>query len=357
MPITSLLAEPWTLPLIAPFRVAQRSATTANNVKIEITADGILGVGACAPVSYVTGETVDSVLESYANGASAFNNYDATDLHGMLHLAKSLCANQPAALAGLELAVYDLWAKTTSTDLRTWFGGPETSVVTDMTIPIVDAHEAGVAAAELFRQGFYTLKIKVGDPSGINADFDRIAAVRKFAPDVRLRIDANQGYTPDQAIRFLEWIRSEGIDLEFIEQPVKKDDHNGLKLVRENSPYPVFADESVCSFEDARQLISLNAVDGIVVKLMKSGLSGAAQILKLCRDFGIKTMMGCMLETGIGISAAMAIGIGYGVDYYDLDSHRLLAPIPNLTVPFECQGNLLVWRDGVYGWGNDGQIK
>jgi L-alanine-DL-glutamate epimerase-like enolase superfamily enzyme len=351
MPITSLLAEPWTLPLIAPFRVAQRSATSATNVKIEIAADGIAGVGACAPVSYVTGESVDSVLGAYANAASVFKGQNATDLAGMLHLAHSLCGHQPAALAGLELAVYDLWAKLTSTDLRVQFGGPETSVVTDMTIPIVDEHEAGLAAATLFRQGFYTLKVKVGDPAGINADFRRIDAVRKAAPEARMRIDANQGFTPDQAVLFLEWIKSEGINLEFIEQPVKKDDHKGLRFVRENSPYPVFADEAVCTPDDARELISLNAVDGIVVKLMKSGISGAVQILQLCRHFGIKTMMGCMLETGIGISAAMAIGIGYGVDFYDLDSHRLLSPIPGLTLPFECVGNLLEWRGGVYGWG------
>lgn len=308
-------------------------------------------MGVAAPVFYVTGETVDTVTSTIQSAASSMIGLDALDLSSLLAAAKSCCEAQPAALAGLELAVYDLWAKLTSTDLREHFGGGARSVQTDMTIPIVDAIQAEQSASSLTALGFSYLKVKVGDPQGVRADIERVDAVRRAAPDARLRIDANQGFTPELALGFINHLFSEDAPVDFIEQPVVKTDHNGLRAVRDQSPYPIFADESVCSAIDAQTLIDLKAVDGIVVKLMKSGVSGAIEILEICRNSGTKTMMGCMLESGLGISAAMAIGIGYKTDLFDLDSHRLLSPIPGLTLPFHCDQDMLIWDGDAYGWG------
>ena len=351
MRITSLTVEPWTLPLLAPFQIAQRTATSANNVKVELVTEQTTGLGACAPVFYVTGESVDSVVSAISGAAPTFVGLDGSDLPSLLAAAKASCGTQPAALAGLELAIYDLWAKLNGTDMKKHFGGSIGSVVTDMTIPIVDAETAERSARDLAARGFDTLKVKVGDPNGLQADLDRIDAVRRASPKARLRIDANQGFTPLGAIDFINRVAASDAPIDFIEQPVVKTDFVGLKTVREQSPYPVFADEACCTPEHARALIDMNAVDGIVVKLMKSGLSGAIEILQICRDSGIKTMMGCMLESGIGIAAALAIGIGYDADLFDLDSHQLLAPVQGLSVPFACRDNLLVWQDGFHGWG------
>ena len=115
---------------------------------------------------------------------------------------------------------------------------------------------------------------------------------------------------------------------------------------------PVFADESARDVPSVLQLLQEDAVDGVNVKLMKSGLAGALQIMALCRAAGKKLMLGCMLESSLGIAAAAQIAGGTGAfDFLDLDSHRLLAPIPGLSGGFTAEGDTLRVDGGGFGWG------
>jgi L-alanine-DL-glutamate epimerase-like enolase superfamily enzyme len=291
-------------------------------------------------------------MATLGRAETALAGLRASDITELLQGAASVCAGHPAALAGLEMALFDLWGKTQGIGLRQHFGGRSNQLVTDMTIPIVSAAEAETSARDLFSLGFAALKIKVGDPAGLEADWARIEAVRRGAPTARLRLDANQGLTTDSAARLIERLERAGAPVDLIEQPVAKHDHAGLRAIRELSPYPVFADESACTPSDVRRLLESKAVDGVVVKLMKSGLSGALEILDLCAQSGTKTMMGCMLESGLGIAAALAITLGRGtVEFADLDSHQLLAPIGSLDVPFDCDADRLIWNRDAPGWG------
>ena len=137
-----------------------------------------------------------------------------------------------------------------------------------------------------------------------------------------------------------------------LEQPVDKDDWPGLKYVRDHVPVPVFADEAARDVPSVLRLLQEDAVDGINVKLMKSGLVGALQIIAFCRAAGKKLMLGCMLESGLGIAAAAQIAGGTGAfDFLDLDSHRLLAPLRTDPVGSQLRAGHAPRGDAGPGWG------
>ena len=354
MQIRAVEAEAWTLALRAPFVIASRTAHEAQNVRVTIRTEdtGLIGLGESAPVGYVTGESVASVLNAVAGNGPAFIGQSVERLGPLLALAGHLLPDSPAARAGLEMALIDVWARHWRMPLWQFFGGRENTLTTDLTIPIVPPADAGALAGEAWGEGFRHLKIKVGDPLGHEADLARVAAIAQAAPGARLRVDANQGFTPEAAIKFAAAMAATGASLEMLEQPVDKDDWQGLKYVRAHVPMPVFADEAARDIPTVRRLLQEDAVDGVNVKLMKSGLCGALEIIGLCRTFGKKLMLGCMLESGLGIAAAAQIAGGTNAfDFLDLDSHRLLAPLNEVSGGFVAAAGTLRVDGGGPGWG------
>lgn len=361
MDIRAVRAELWSMPLRAPFAISQRTAYTAENVFIFVDIAGqstsLTGVGASAPVAYVTGETTDTVLAAVDALKPTLIGSALDDLDPLLILIKKELSHAPAARAGVEMAIFDAWSKASGVSLWRHFGAAAESVDTDITIPITSADAAGVLARDAIAAGFKALKIKVGSCDGPDADLDRVRAVVDAAPHARLRIDANQAFSPTAAIDFTHRLAATGAIIELIEQPVPRTDIDGLKSVRDAIDYPVFADEAACSPNDVRKLIARDAVDGVNIKLMKSGITGALEIIELCRDAGKKLMIGCMLETELGIAAAAQFTAGTGAfDHVDLDSHRLLSPVPQIRGGLGHDGEKLIVdeeqiRAAGFGWG------
>jgi len=354
MRIVSVHARPWTLPLVAPFVIAARRADDARNVRVRVeTTSGGGGDGASCPVGYVTGESVESVNDALQSVGSHFEGHPVDRLQPLLALADNLLYDAPAARAGLEMALYDAWARHWRLPLWQHFGGARLRVTTDLTIPLVAQDEAAALAQAAWADGFRSLKIKVGDPEGHPADLARIAAVVRAVPGVRLRVDANQGFSPDDAVTFARALAATGATVDLLEQPVAAHDIAGLKYVRQRAGMPVFADEAARTVPEVLRLLREDAVDGVNVKLMKSGIGGALEIIALCRAAGKKLMLGCMLETGLGIAASAQIAAGTGAfDFLDLDSHRLLRPVPGLSGGFAVEGEEIVVGEGTEaGWG------
>lgn len=195
--------------------------------------------------------------------------------------------------------------------------------MTDLTLSIKPPKKMAEDAVKAVKKGFKALKVKVGiNPA---EDVERVRFIREAIDgDVQLRIDANEGWTPKEAIEVLS--RMEKFNVQFAEQPVPAKNIRGLREVRKNSPIPVMADESVHSPEDALRLVQAEAVDLVNIKLMKSGgILKGRKIAEVAETAGVPCMIGCMGESEIGIAAAAHLAAAIkNIQYADLDSDLLL---------------------------------
>jgi L-alanine-DL-glutamate epimerase-like enolase superfamily enzyme len=173
-------------------------------------------------------------------------------------------------------------------------------------------------------KGFRNFKLKVGGEK-VEEDIARIKEIVRLYPDVKMRVDANQGFTAESALKFIEAMEQSKIHLEMIEQPVPKERIDQLDFIAQRSIVPIIADEACRTLQDAEMLLTQTAVQGVNVKVMKCGLYQSVEIARLAKQLDKKLMMGCMLESTVGIAAGAAIAAGVGgFDYIDLDGHFLI---------------------------------
>ena len=186
--------------------------------------------------------------------------------------------------------------------------------------------------------GYDTLKIKIGDNP--KKDVERVVAIHDaLDKTIKLRLDANQGWSPQESVTLLHALEKQDIIAEFIEQPVSADDSEGLKYIKERVQTPLLADESIFSLKDARKLLEMQAIDYVNIKLAKTaGISQALQLADLSQSFGVKCMIGCMLEGPISVAAGVHVASAKAdiITMLDLDAVALLASHPVTTsIKFE----------------------
>jgi len=255
------------------------------------------------------------------------------DFNTLLTLMHTLIVKNTTAKSALEIALYDLKAKSQNLPLYRMLGGTQTKFSTDITISmgeidkmIADAH----AAIDL---GYDTLKIKIGDNP--TKDMERIVAIHDVLDDnIKLRLDANQGWTAQESVELLHALENKDIIAEFIEQPVAADDIEGLKYIKERVQTPLLADESIFSVKDARRLLEMQAIDYVNIKLAKTaGITQALELADLSKSFGVKCMIGCMLEGPISVAAGVHVASAKAdiITMLDLDAVSLLASHPVTT--------------------------
>ena len=242
--------------------------------------------------------------------------------------------NGPApARSAIDLALHDRLARQAGVPLHQFLGlASSPNLPTSFTIPI-DTPEA-MAQMAMQAQKYHVLKIKLeGDDS-----VARIAAIRAARPDVRLRVDANAAWTPAEAIAQINILANYG--LEMVEQPVAKGDIIGMGIVQKNTDVPIVADESVQTLADVEALAAAE-VRGINLKLMKvGGISPALKILRRCHDLGLRVMLGCMVETSLGVTAMAHLASL--ADWVDLDAPLLIANDPFEGIQFDDAGRISV---------------
>ncbi|MGW5673397.1 mandelate racemase/muconate lactonizing enzyme family protein, partial [Micromonospora sp. NPDC003776] len=208
-------------------------------------------------------------------------------------------------------------------------GGTARRVPTDVTLAAGDAMDLAATATRRAAEGFTVLKLKVGTDA--RGDLDRVRAVRAaVGPDVRIRLDANQGWTPRDAVRVIRGIEDAGLDVELVEQPVHRRDLDGLAWVSDRVDLPVLADESVFDLRDLVEVIRRRAADMVNVKLAKcGGLRAARALLDLAAAHGMGTIVGSMMESPVGVGAAASLVAAYGTSAVsDLDAAWWLARSP-----------------------------
>ncbi|MEM2105006.1 MAG: dipeptide epimerase [Candidatus Bathyarchaeia archaeon] len=313
-----------TLKYKEPFRIAPGASTESRNVIVKILTDyDVIGWGESSPSKRVTGETPETVVKVLSKIAPKLVGMCPLRIEQDVEIMDSLVKDNPAAKAAVDIALHDILGKTCRKPLYRIIGGYRTEVLTDLTLSIKSPKEMARDAFKAVRKGFKALKVKVGvNP---NEDFERIKLIREaVGEEIQLRIDANQGWTPKQAIEVLN--KMEKFNIQFAEQPVSAEDIKGLREVKKNSPIPIMADESVHSPEDALRLIQAEAVDLINIKLMKSGgILKGRKIVEIAEAAGIPCMIGCMGESEIGIAAGTHLAAATkNIQYADLDSDILM---------------------------------
>jgi L-Ala-D/L-Glu epimerase len=340
--ILSLTAYHVQLELHNPFVLSIRSATHANIIRWELlVSDGgeqRTFFGECVPVQYVTGETVESTLVVAHDIAQRINGRQVFDMHAIVAELRSALPQAPAAIAGVEIALFNAFAELTGVSVHKHLGGHGATLETDLTIAKVpNALEIARAAWE---HGIRAIKIKVGG-AGYDEDLARVRELVSNLPGLRLRLDPNQGFDAHTALRFIDDALKLGAQIEFVEQPTPREDYAALDEVSRLSPVPIIADEACVTPQDAFRLLSTTAVHGVNVKLMKSGLAGAQEIIAIAKAAGRTLMIGCMLESEIGLAASVALASGTGeFEYVDLDGH-LLVKYDAPPTSFEARGPYL----------------
>jgi L-alanine-DL-glutamate epimerase-like enolase superfamily enzyme len=323
-----LTARPIDLQLTTPFRISRGVQHTAANVLVELPYRDQVGYGEAAPNRYY-GETRDTVLACL----NAFGDSLGDDPFLIDEITRRLDQRvrlNPAAKAAVDMALYDLVGKTLGIPLYKLLGlNPNDAAQTSFTIGIDTP--ANMAQKARQASAYPILKIKVGTPH----DLDNLKAIRDVSSAI-IRVDANTAWTPREAIKMIQAM--EPYNIEFVEQPTAPRDLDGLRLIRENAPLPIIADESCVAAEDIPRLAG--CVDGVNFKLMKNGgITNVLKMMHVARAHNLRVMIGCMIESSLAITAAAHLTPL--VDYADLDGHLLIDNDPFEGVKVE-QGKLIL---------------
>jgi L-alanine-DL-glutamate epimerase-like enolase superfamily enzyme len=272
---------------------------------------------------------------------SAVCRHDVMDLEVLLDRIEHALIGNPGAKSAVDIAVHDAYARALSIPLYQLFGGGPLELETSVTIGTGTALEMAQRAMELVKDGCTSLKLKVGQVAA--TDRHRVLAVREaVGSGVRLRLDANQGWTPKEAVSSIRRLEDAGAALEYVEQPVPAWDMAGMRFVRERVNTLIVADESVGSAQDALEVIRREAADALTLKLQKhGGVRPALRIAALAEAAGMPCTISCMFESEISISAAASLAAARSViRYIDLDALLWLAASP-VRGGLECRGTVL----------------
>lgn len=330
MRITDIRLGMISVPLIVPFKTALRSVNSVEDVIVEIHTDtGHVGYGEAPPTGVITGDTTGSIIGAINDHImKVLIGRDVDDFEDIIRAVNGSIINNTSAKAAVDMALWDLYGQLYKIPVYKMLGGSRKSIETDITISVNSPEEMARDAVRAIENGYNCLKVKVG--SNPELDIERLSAVRQVAPDALIRIDANQAWTPKQAVNILNRMQEKGLDIEFVEQPVKAHDLEGLKYVTQNSYVPVMADESVFSPLDALKIMQMRAADLINIKLMKcGGLTNALKITSAAEVYGVECMIGCMLEAKISVNAAVHLACARQIiTKVDLDGPVLCSEDP-----------------------------
>lgn len=337
--IEDVLVHRRSLPLVRPFVTAVRTAHAVEAVLVEVRdSEGRSGWGEAAVSWRVTGESPESVSAAVLGPIrDALLGAAADDPTSSGVRIEAAVVRNNSARAAVESAVFDLAARAAGQPLWRYLGGASARVRTDMTLsalsPTSRIDDLVAVASDHVAAGFTTLKIKAG---GGGDDRAALMAVRDAAgPDVVLRVDANQGWTPQEAVAAITAWEEAGLGVELVEQPVHRDDLEGMAFVAKRVSTPIMADESVWNRRNLHELLTHEAGSLVNIKLAKTG--GLVEALALARtaaDNGIGVIVGCMSESHVGIAAAAALASALDADelsfggVHDLDAGLWLRSSP-----------------------------
>ncbi|WP_022665886.1 mandelate racemase/muconate lactonizing enzyme family protein [Desulfospira joergensenii] len=313
------------LKLTRPYTIAYETVDAVENIFVTLEGDnGITGIGAGSPAPEVTGETMGKSMKALEGLNPFLKGKDIRMTPSLLRSLQTGLDGTPAAMAAADIALHDLAGKTLGLPLADILGRAHDSLPTSITIGIMDLDQTLEEAREYVERGFTILKIKTG--LDLEGDIERVLKVREdFGPSVRIRVDANQGYSARDFARFFKQTKD---CVEFSEQPLKSDQLKEMQALDRSMRMLSAADESLHTPADVPALLQEPRPFGIFnIKLMKCGGMGPGlDIARLARLSGIDLMWGCMDESVVSIAAALHAALASpATRYLDLDGSLDLA--------------------------------
>ncbi len=317
------------VPLSKPFKTALRTVYVAEAVVVKITCDtGLVGWGEAPPTHVITGDSLDSVEYAIKQILKpTLLNADLLNYEPLLQKLHKALVRNTSAKAAVDMAIYDCLAQHSRLPLYQYLGGAKSELETDFTVSVNSPKEMGEDALLYLERGFRVLKVKVGK-GDMATDIARIREIRnRVGEKVEIRLDANQGWTAKEAIRGIRKMEDLGLNVELVEQPVVAHDVEGLKQVTDAVETPIMADESIFTPEQALHVLKTRSADLINIKLMKSGgIFQAEKINSIAEAFGVECMVGSMIETRLGITAAAHFAASKSnITRFDFDAPLMLA--------------------------------
>jgi len=322
MKITRVEAWPVHSRLDEPYTISYETIDSTTNILLRLeTNRGILGYGCAAPDKHITGETLERALRSFDDVVRpSIKGSDPLRPTLLLERLKPELRSQPSVLAAVDMGLFDILGKVSNLPLWRLLGGFRNHMRTSVTIGILPLHETVQRAREWVARGFRSLKLKGG--IDVQSDIERVLKVREaVGATVELRFDANQGFSVEDTLKFVE--RSRKARLELIEQPTPRSQPDLMRRVTGGVAIPVMADESLMTLRDAFRIARRELADMVNVKLMKvGGISEALQINAVARAAGLEVMVGSMDELALSIAAGLHFALARpNVIYADLDGH------------------------------------
>jgi L-Ala-D/L-Glu epimerase len=323
--------HPYTVHKRFVLTISRGTSSQNQNLAVEISADGIAGWGEAVPFTIGSQvQSIDQITAALQTIIPRLANYHP---HQRQEIDSTIADLPSAARAAIDLALYDWLGKSVGLPLWKLWGLDRSKIVpTSVTVGIntpEGARERIRGWLEVCDGRF--LKIKLGNPAGIGADRAMMLAVKAEMPQSKLTVDANGGWNLADAIEMSHWLADLGV--EYLEQPLARGDEDRLSKLKQESPLPIFADESCFTSRDIPSLVVgkaspwENRVDGINIKLMKAGgLSEAMRMIHTARAHGLRVMFGCYSDTVLANTAAAQLSPL--ADYLDLDSHLNLVDDP-----------------------------
>jgi len=321
MQIAAVEVVPMDLALRLPYQTAYHpepiESITAVFLRVETT-QGREAWGCAAFDPAITGETRDTVVGACQSCAERARDLNPLNTEFALDELSKLTEDAPSALCAFDLAFHDLLGLAADMPLYRLFGGYRRRIQTSITISIADVDATVALARQRAAQGFRILKIK----GGLNPELDvrRVRAISSALPQFTLRLDADQGYTVQQALDVARALEGK---LEMLEQPTSADDLDALRQVTKESPVPILADESVSQPPSALRVAHLRAADGMSIKLsVCGGLHCAREIDTIARVAQMNTMVSCVNQPALLTAAGLSFALSSrNVEYGDLDGH------------------------------------
>ena len=311
MKVKSIKAEVKYIPLKTPFITALRRVETIEFVRVQVECNnGSVGIGEAPATFAITGEDIDIILSSIAEVKDTLVGLDVEVALELLH-KQSIGSSAKAALDIAFMSLLGFFKLQNTGEIKT-----------DITISLNGVQTMLRDAQVACENGMSILKVKLG--SDIAHAIEVTQKLSSLLPQAKLLIDANQAWSLDESLRYVNAVNT--LDIELIEQPVVAEDLESLKIVSQATDIPVLADEATFTLADVKEVMQTNSADMINIKLMKcGGVSKAVEILEYARKHGLRCMLGSMLEGPYSINAALYLAFNYRdvIEYVDLDSPLL----------------------------------